>query len=252
MYEFIRHTVRKGSIVIYPRWQTNIATPCPGPIDIEPCMKSSLGAIRAGLAYLRAKPKRRVQPDRRRASYFGFSFGGVITANLTNRWRRLHLPKPRVVWLEDPHDGGLTGTDEPAVDDSLKGIPASVKFTCHSSGEGVISEPRMADAGCNAIFPKLAHIPKRGKDLVLTRPDAHGTPPLRAPHGVCAAGKDGADAYDWNFCWKSWDALRSCAYDGKWCSYGLGNTRRHRSNGRWSDGVPIVPLKIQDAAPIRP
>ena len=69
---------------------------------------------------------------------------------------------------------------------------------------------------------------------------------------MCAAGKDGADAYDWNFCWKSWDALRSCAYDGTWCKYGLGNTRQHRSNGRWSDGVPIAPLKIQDTAPIRP
>ena len=85
MYEFIRHTVRKGSIVIYPRWQTNIATPCPGPINIEPCMKSSLRGIRGGLAYLRARPRTRVQPDLRRTSYFGFSFGGIITANLTNR-----------------------------------------------------------------------------------------------------------------------------------------------------------------------
>ena len=109
MYEFIRHTVRKGSVVIYPRWQTNIATPCPGPIDIEPCMKSSLRGIRAGLAYLHARPRRRVQPDLRRTSYFGFSFGGIVTANLTNRWRKLHLPKPRAIWLEDPHDGGLVG-----------------------------------------------------------------------------------------------------------------------------------------------
>ena len=42
-----------------------------------------------------------------KTSYFGFSFGGIITANLTNRWRKLHLPKPRAIWLEDPHDGGL-------------------------------------------------------------------------------------------------------------------------------------------------
>ena len=66
LYEFIRHTVRKGSIVIYPRWQTNIATPCPGPFDIEPCMKSSLRGIRGALAYLRARPKKRVQPQLRR------------------------------------------------------------------------------------------------------------------------------------------------------------------------------------------
>ena len=252
LHEFIRHTVRGGSIVIYPRWQTDIATPCPGPFDIEPCMKSSLRGIRGALAYLHARKKARVQPQLRKTSYFGFSFGGIVTANLTNRWRKLHLPEPRAVWLEDPHDGGLVGFDEPAVDDSLRGIPPSVKLQCHSSGEGVISEPNRADGSCNAIFPKLGHIPKRNKDLVLTRPDAHGTPPLSAPHGVCTAPENGADAYDWNFCWKSWDGLRSCAYSGTRCTYALGDTRRHRSNGRWSDGVPIAPLQILDAAPIRP
>ena len=123
LHEFIRHTVRTGSIVIYPRWQTDIAAPCPGPFDIEPCMKSSLRGIRDALAYLHGRKKKRVQPQLRRTSYFGFSFGGVITANLTNRYRKLHLPKPRAIWLEDPHDGGLVGFDEPAVDDSLQGIP---------------------------------------------------------------------------------------------------------------------------------
>ena len=34
--------------------------------------------------------------------------------------------------------------------------------------------------------------------------------------------------------------------------YALGNTPQHRNMGRWSDGTPIIPLKIQDAAPIRP
>ena len=29
MYELIRHTVRKGSVVIYPRWQTGVAKPAP-------------------------------------------------------------------------------------------------------------------------------------------------------------------------------------------------------------------------------
>lgn len=250
MHEFIQHTVRGGSIVIYPRWQTDVAVPCPGPFDIQPCLDSAVRGIEGALAHLRARP-RRVQPLLRRTSYFGFSFGGVITANLANRYRSLGIPKPRAIWLEDPHDGGLDGFDEPAVDDSLRGIPSSVKLTCHSSGEGVISEPNKANGSCNAILPKLGHIPKRNKDLVLTRPDTHGEPALRAPHGVCAAREGAADAYDWNFCWKSWDALRSCAYDGKWCRYGLGNTREHRSNGRWSDGVPISPLEIQDAAPIR-
>ena len=123
MYELIRHTVRKGSIVIYPRWQTDIAIPCPGPFDIEPCMTSAVNGIRGALSYLRARPKQRVQPELGRTSYFGFSFGGIITANLANRYRTLHLPRPRAIFLEDPHDGGLNGFSEPAVDDSLVGHP---------------------------------------------------------------------------------------------------------------------------------
>jgi hypothetical protein len=250
MYDFIRHTVRKGSVVIYPRYQTGTAVPCPGPFDIEPCMRSASKGIRGALAHLRARGSR-VQPQLRETSYFGFSFGGIITINLANRYRALHLPKPRAIFLDDPHDGGLAGFDEPAVDDSLSGIPRTVKLQCHSGSQGVIGEPNTANGSCNAIFPKLWRIPKANKDLVLTRPDTHGDPGLSSLHGVCAARKGAADDYDWNFCWKVWDGLRDCAYHGTHCGYALGNTARHRSNGRWSDGVPVVPLKIQDAAPIR-
>ena len=245
MYELIRHTVRKGNIVVYPRWQTGLTVPCPGPFDIEPCMTSAVNGIRGALSYLRSRPKRRVQPDLRMTSYFGFSFGGIITANLANRYRSLHLPRPRAIFLDDPHDGGFTGFDEPAVDDSLSGIPRTVKLQCHSGADGVIAEPNKANGSCNSIFPKLAHIPRRNKDLVLTHTDLHGDPHLSSSHGVCGGWKGTADAYDWNFCWKVWDALRSCAYFGTGCGYALGDTRRHRSNGRWSDGVPVTPLEIR-------
>lgn len=251
MYELIRHTVRKGNIVIYPRWQTDIVTPCAGPFDIEPCITSALNGIRGALSYLQADAAR-VQPQLGRASYFGFSFGGIITANLANRHASLGLPTPRVIFLDDPHDGGLTGSGEPALDGSLSGIPSTVKFECHSGAEGVLSDPDQAGSSCNAVFPLLGHIPKKNKDLVLVHTDAHGEPPLSSAHGVCTARPGRADAYDWNFCWKVWDALRSCAYRGRQCGYALGNSRRHRSMGKWSDGVPIIPLNIQDAAPIAP
>jgi hypothetical protein len=251
LYELIRHTVLSGDVVIYTRWQTGIATPCPGPFDIEPCIASEVSGIRGALAYLHAS-KRRVQPDLGRTSYFGFSFGGIITANIANRYRSLHLPKPRAIFLDDPHDGGLAGFGEPALDDSLAGIPADVKLECHSGADGVLAGPGKQDSSCNALFPKLGQIPKKNKDLVLTHTDRHGEPPLYSTHGVCAGERGTADAYDWNFCWKVWDALQACAYDGKDCRYALGDTPQHRSNGRWSDGTPVTPLKIQDQAPIRP
>src|SRR5262249_14013785 len=111
------------------------------------------------------------------------------------------------------------------------------------------------DSSCNAVFPRLEHIPDANKGLVLTLTDDHGTPALSSAHGVCAAGPafgGPANDYDWNFCWKVWDALRTCAYYRKDCRYALGDTEEHRSMGNWSDGVPVIPLKIQSVAPIRP
>jgi hypothetical protein len=250
---FITHTVRKGTVVVYPRWQTGIASPCPGPFNIEPCIASTVNGINGALAYLRSDPKR-VRPQLRKTSYFGLSFGGIITANMTSRYQALGLPKPRAIFLDDPHDGGFEelGLDEPGLDDSLAGIPSKTVFQCHSGADGVLAEPGKAPGSCNAVFPKLTSIPPKNKDLVLTHTDGHGEPPLSSTHGVCAGGPHSSvpDAYDWNFCWKVWDALRTCALEGTGCRYALGDTHRHRSHGRWSDGVAVTPLTIQDAAPI--
>ncbi len=259
MSALIRHTVGMGNVVIYTRWQTGIATPCPGPFNIEPCMSSEAAGIRGALAFLKNHPSR-VQPQLERTSYFGFSFGGIITANLTNRYQKLGLPKPRAVFLDDPHDGALTGLGEPALDDSLAGIPSSTLVECHAGAEGVFSEPSQGGVAgsCNAVFPKLTSVPAKNKNLVLTSRDAHGAPALAAIHGVCAAGSqpgasyDPPNAYDWGFCWKVFDALRSCAYATVNCRYALGDTPEHRYIGTWSDGVPIIGLKIQNAAPIGP
>ena len=251
MYELIRHTVRQGNVVIYPRWQTAVAEPCPGPFDIEPCIRSAVAGIEGGLEHLRASRKR-VRPDLERTSYLGFSFGGILTANLANRFRSLDLPKPRAIFLEDPHDGGLDGAGEPALDADLSGLPSRTLFQCHSGADGVTAQEGKAGSSCNALYPRLTSIPPRNKDLVMALPDAHGEPALTAEHGVCAAAPGRANAYDWNFCWKVWDAMRDCAYAGRHCRYALGDTARHRSNGAWSDGTPVAPLKIQDEAPIAP
>ncbi len=259
MYALIRHSVLNGDVVIYPRWQTDIANPCPGPFNIEPCMTSAVNGIRGAISYLQASSSR-VQPQLDRTSYFGFSFGGIITANLANRYLSLDLPTPRAVFLDDPEDSGLAGGGEPALDDSLAGIPPDTLLQCHSGAEGalVLNAGGVDTASCNAVFPKIGQIPKRNKDLVLTHSDDHGTPALSSAHGVCAGpgnaqfGEFAVDAYDWDFCWKVWDALQSCAYYHKDCSYALGNSHNHRFLGRWSDGVPVIPLKVQNEAPIRP
>ena len=185
-----------------------------------------------------------MQPQLAKTSYFGFSFGGIVTANLTNRYRKLQLPKPRAIFLDDPHDGALAGLGEPALDDSLSGIPPTVKLECHVRAEGVISEPSQGGlaGSCNAVFPMLGQIPNRNKDLVLTHTDAHGKPQLRAIHGVCAAGTPALgkpNAYDWNFCWKVWDGLRSCAYTGPTAAT---RSATRASIARMADGATVCRL----------
>jgi hypothetical protein len=256
MSGFIQHEVRKGNVVVYPRWQTSIVSPCWGPINIEPCVTSARTGIQAALTYLQADTVNRTQPQLDRVSYFGFSFGGIVTANLANRHVALGLPVPKAILLDDPHDGGLAGAGEPALDDSLAGIPSTTLINCHSSSQGVLSESGKSGSSCNAVYPLLGHIPQANKDLVMIRPDAHGTPALGAGHGVCSTadlnGVAQLDAYDWNFCWKVFDALQSSAYFGTNGQYALGNTPEHRSNGLWSDGVPITELTIQESAPLVP
>lgn len=242
MYELIRHTVRSGNVVIYPRWQTGLASPCLGPFDVEPCLTSARVGIYDALDFLAGEGH--VHPQLDRTSYFGFSFGGIITANLANRHAAWALPVPRAIFLDDLHDGALDGNGEVALDDAMDGIPETVKLTCHVGEDGILATVGVKQS-CNALFPLLAHIPAANKDLVLTRTDRHGTPVLTSEHGVSAGGPGEANAYDWNFVWRTWDALRSCAYDGVDCTY-------DRSLGAWSDGVPVLPLVIQDAAPIVP
>ncbi|MFG3168554.1 discoidin domain-containing protein [Streptomyces sp. NPDC048200] len=248
--ELIKHTVRKGSIVIYPRWQTSLITPCVGPLDATPCRNAALAGIRGALDYLKADPSR-VQPDLDKATYFGHSFGGIITANLVNRWQSLGLPKPRAVFLDEPTDAG--GGTEPTLDASLTGIPATTKFVCFLGQDGVISESGKAGASCNTIFPLLTQIPAQNKNLVLAYTDNHGTPGLSSAHGVSQGGPNAAvDALDYNLIWRQWDALRHAALDGTDTDIALGDTPEHRFLGYWSDGTPIREPKIQNTAPIAP
>lgn len=251
LYEFIRHTVRKGNVVIYPRWQTSLTSACPGPLAISGCVTSAKNGITAAISYLQADSQH-VQPELNKTSYFGFSFGGILTANLLNHWSTLGLPEPKAVFLDDPHDGGNAGMGEPSLEADLSGIPATTLFQCHAGAQGIISQEGRSMSGCNALFPRLTSIPEAKKDLVMTYTDDHDSPALSSAHGVCTSPKGKIDAYDYNFCWKVFDGLRDCALKGESCEYAVGDTPQHHANGRWLDGTVIRELVIQKSGPLIP
>jgi len=249
LYELIRHTVRKGSVVIYPRWQRDVASPCPGPFDVEPCIRSAVSAIRGGLAYLH-ESSRRVQPRVNETSYFGFSFGGILTADLTNRYRSLHLPKPRAIFLEDPHDGGLTA---PASRRSTTRCGASLRASDCSA-----TPARRASSRATTRAPAATRSsPSSGTSRAATRTSCSAGPTRTATRTsslrtACARHRAaGPTRTTGTSAGRSGTPCAAAPYVAGAAATRSG-TREHRSNGRWSDGVPIAPLTIQDAAPIRP
>jgi hypothetical protein len=82
--------------------------------------------------------------------------------------------------------------------------------------------------------------------------DSHGKPPLIADHELPAtapfAGAPGAlDALDWYGLWRPFDALVACSRTGQECATALGDTPEQKFMGRWSDGVPVIELKVTDS-----
>ena len=215
-------------------------------------MASAVSGIRGALSYLRARPGR-VQPQLGKTSYFGFSFGGIITANLANRYRSLAPAEaegdlPRRSARRRPQRVRRTGRGRLAFGHPID-REAAVPLGCR---RGSSRSRTRRTAAATRSSPSWATSRRANKDLVLTHTDGHGDPDLSSAHGVCAARKGNADAYDWNFCWKVWDALRDCAYSGTDCRYALGNTpqasRQRQMERRRADHAVEDPGRGADPA----
>ena len=155
--------------------------PCPGPFNIEPCMQSAVNGIRGALSYLQAEPSARpatAQQDEllrlllRRHHHRQPRQSLAVASTCPSRGRSSSTTRTTA---------GSRGFDEPALDDSLAGIPSTTLFQCHSGADGVISEPGKANASCNAVFPKLGQIPKR------TRISCSRTPTITAAAALIGA-----------------------------------------------------------------
>lgn len=254
MHNFIRHTVRKGYVVIYPRWQTNIFSPGTGMAQTLP---AAVNGIKGGLDWLRADAANRVQPQLDKVGYMGHSYGGMIAANIANRYSSLGLPAPKSLYLFEPYGGGLGDQ----FDASMSGIPATAKVSCQISQRFTET-----NRGCFLFFSKIGHIANADKDFVVSYSDTRGSPTLVADHFSICSPPAGAscyiadptdpnrdferekvtDAQDFFAHWKRWVAIQSCANSGTLCAFGMNDTPENRDMGHWSDGVSVRPNRITD------
>ncbi|MFF5261030.1 hypothetical protein ACFY4C_18995 [Actinomadura viridis] len=230
--DWIRHLVRKGNVIVFPRFQTSAQTP---PQEFTP---NAVFSIKQALAMLgKTSP---VKPDTSLGmTVMAHSWGGVVGANVANRWSAESLPEPKALMLAQPYFRAL--------DASLEGIPSTTEIAC-VVGDVDTTTGR---TGCDLIWDRTGHVPPGNRNYLWMFNDAHGTPALSADHRAPSSGNDGAvlDALDWNGFWKLGDGLRDCGFFGTGCEYALGNTPEQTSLGTWSDGVPVRPMSVTTTKP---
>jgi acetyl esterase/lipase len=258
---WIEHIVRRGNIVIYPRYQENLRTPMK---DFTP---NAVGALKAALKEVAAGGH--ATPDLKRMAVVGHSMGGAVAPNIAALAAQEGLPQFSVVMCVEPGKARMPMAD-------LSQIRANTLMLVLTGDDDRIVRGDTA----REIFQSASNVAPANKNFVTLMSDDHGTPPLRANHFAPAAPggnfqsspsdgsasergalrerlserlrgekKEGAqrmvDALDFYGTWKLFDGLTDAAFFGKNREYALGNTPQQRFMGKWSDGVPVKELRIE-------
>lgn len=247
---WIKHLVRRGNIVIYTRYQSNIAT---SPTTFT---DSAAFAIHRALDTLVAHHDY-PQPILSQFFIAGRSFGGVVTANLGHNYAQYGLPKPLGLFMAVPGTSLLTVGKLP----TYRYMDSTIRILTIVEKDDAIVD----SAFSLEIFDSTVLVPYSHKNLIIHYADNHGTPAINAAHGedncpdttfdsgdhggviAGALQDDVTDATDYYCYWKLLDALIDCGVNGNGCLTAFGNTYAQRYMGTWSDGTPIIPLEVRPA-----
>lgn len=242
---WIRHLVRQGNIVIYPRYQKHLFSP-----RAEEFVPNTAKGILDALQQLQEPGH--VRPITETISMVGHSYGGVIASNLAIHYEKYGIPKPGAVMLCSPGSGRLSG----GVLDSYEAMPDDVDLLVMVS----VNDHVVGEAFGRRVFEEAIHTPNR--NLVVQHPDDRGQPSVEAGHNesyaldtafdsgvrnitakraLRIAKTDVVDHYGY---WKLFDALLACNRTGTHCEVAFGNTECQQSLGSWSNGEPINCLEV--------
>lgn len=245
---WIEHLVKRGNIVVYPRYQENLRERVP---NMTP---GALDAMRNAFQILDGR--RHTKADRTKFALVGHSLGGVISANIAARAAQENLPEPRALMIVQPGDSntsGFIGRRLPSVRENYSSIPRDILLLVIVGDEDRI----VGSQAAKQIFQAAAHISARNKEFVMFRSNHQGSPPLVADHfsplaaasterprrrfrplrrllGGSAKGE--TNALDFHGYWKLFDALTDAAFYGKNREY----TEILQSRSLWEIGAAAL------------
>jgi predicted esterase len=235
---WLRHIVRRGNIVIYPRYQASLRTP---PANMS---SNAIAATATALKQLQTE-EGHVRPQQDKVCAVGHSAGGNISAGIAARAAANGLPPIKAVMCVEP---GKSWGPKPIPLDNVNSIPASTLLLTVAGDQDNI----VKDIDAKRVIKESVLVPAKNKNFVRMISDDHGEPPLRATHfcpvGISAnrnANDKWVDALDYFGTWKLFDALEDAAINGKNRDYALGGGPHQTYMGKWSDGVPVKELEVQ-------
>jgi hypothetical protein len=227
---WINHIVKKGNIVVYPRYQLGLS------IGYKLFTSNAIQAVKDAIQELEHGDHVRPQLDK--FAIVGHSLGGGITAYMAAEASDAGLPVPKAIMPVQP-----AIPFGPAVD--LNKIKSeTIMVVVVGENDNVVG-----DKSGITIFYESSQIPLSQKDFVIQMTDTYGKPDLVANHlaPLCHPFFDTIDAMDYYSTWKLFDALTDYAFYGCNREYCLGNTSQQRYMGLWSDGTPVKELIVTDA-----
>jgi acetyl esterase/lipase len=243
---WIEHLVRKGRIVIAPRYQRDWSTP---PANFLP---NGLVAVRDALDVLSTSPAH-VRPDRSKFVLMGHSAGGNLAAQMAAVAAEADLPIPKAVISIFP------GEVLPSRKPDLANVPASTLLVVLAGEQDVV----VGDQRAREIFAETTSIPLDRKKFILYRSDLRGYPHFRADHlaptgaQITFDTRDGllpgaqmaqaeVNAFDTAGFWRIADLTIEAAFAGKTLDEATDKGEAFRHLGFWSDGRPVVPPIVGD------
>lgn len=229
--EWIYHIVKKGNIVVYPKYRTCLT------VGHKQANAKAIQAVKDAIDTL--KQGDHVNPELDKFAIVGHSFGGGITANMAAQAEDEGLPIPKAIMPVTPGIAYSKSAD-------FNKIPAET-FMLVIVGE---DDTTVGNGSGIKIFNESTQIPLSNKDFVTQVTDTYGYPDLIADHKapLCLprSSSDTCNGMDFYSTWKLFDALTDYAFYGINEEYCLGNTPEQRFMGLWSDGTPVKELIITD------
>lgn len=168
---WLDHLVRRGNIVIYPRYQADLMSP------VSEFTASAIEAIKNALERLTTE-KGHIKPDLDKFAVVGHSMGGLLTANVAALAAESGLPKVRAMMPVEPgRPSNPLGLFELELADLAK-IPADTLLLSVVGEDDVL----VGDHDGKRIYHEATKVAAANKDFITLLSDDHGEPALVAGH----------------------------------------------------------------------